>query len=154
MSYEQIAARIALPPPDGFALDVSVWQLRRYFQRISLDDPAAPPETPSISEIIDQAALCQPGENVFTPATVHLLEKRSFELALAQEAPRKISAVFGLVLKSRNTKVRERLTEVQKQKLALRKEIEQQKQQSSAATRSSLPAPATPIPIPVCTPNP
>src|SRR5688572_14577123 len=114
LTYEQIAAQVALPPPDGFALNVSVWQLRRYFQRVSLDDPSAPPDAPSISSIIDQAAL---GENVFTPATIHLLEKRSFELALAQEEPRKISQVFGLVLKSRDTKTRERLAEVQKQKL-------------------------------------
>jgi hypothetical protein len=122
MTYEQIAAQIALSPPHGFALTVSVWQLRRYFQRLSLDDPSGPANAPSISAILDQVALSQPAEDIFTPATLHLLEKRSFELALAQADPQKISAVFGLVLKSRDTVTRERLAEVQRQKLALRRQ--------------------------------
>jgi hypothetical protein len=140
-TYEEIAARIALPAPEGFGLLVSVWQLRRYFKRLSLDSPASG-ESESISTIVDQAAL---GAELFTPATIHLLEKRSFELALAQEDPRKISAVFGLVLKSRDTAVRERLTEVQKMKLALRRQIEEFKlRQPSGPDAPSLPFPAEP----------
>jgi hypothetical protein len=51
---------------------------------------------------------------------VHLLEKRSFELALAEEDRAKSLKFFGLVLKSRETTTRERIAEVQKQKLALK----------------------------------
>ena len=124
LSYEQIRARIALPAPDGFAIDVSVWQLRRYFYRLSADNsPAAPAALsgdhprPTISEIIDQASL---GQAHFTPAALHLLEKRAFELALAGAEPREISTLLGIVFKSRDTSVRERMAEVQNQKLALR----------------------------------
>jgi hypothetical protein len=66
---------------------------------------------------VDQAAL---GENIFTPATLRLLEERSFALAAAGEDTRKISTIFGLLLKSRDTSIRERMLEIQKQKLALR----------------------------------
>jgi hypothetical protein len=122
LTYEQIQARIALPPPDGFSIQVSVWQLRRYYYRLGLDQPPeAPASEPqarqTISEIIDQAAL---GQTHFTPAAIHLLEKRAFELALAGAEPAEISTLLGIVLKSRDTTTRERMAEVQKQKLVLK----------------------------------
>jgi hypothetical protein len=123
LTYEQIQARIALPPPDGFSIQVSVWQLRRYYYRLELDKPpdvpvdAEPVTGQTISEIIDQAAL---GQTHFTPAAIHLLEKRAFELAIAGAEFAEISTLLGIVLKSRDTTTRERMAEVQKQKLALK----------------------------------
>src|SRR5580765_1199551 len=66
-----------------------------------------------------------------------LLEKRSFELALADEDPHEISAVFGLVLRSRDNVTRERMAEVQKQKLALRQQIDQQQPSAQPPSPSS-----------------
>jgi hypothetical protein len=110
LTYEQIQARIALP-------------LRRYYYRLELDKPpdvpvdAEPVTGQTISEIIDQAAL---GQTHFTPAAIHLLEKRAFELAIAGAEFAEISTLLGIVLKSRDTTTRERMAEVQKQKLALK----------------------------------
>ena len=123
LTYEQIQARIALPPPDGFGIEASVWQLRRYFYRLGFDQsPQAPPEIEpqTVSEIIDQAAL---DRACFTPAAIHLLEKRAFELALAGAEPKEISTLLGIVLKSRDSTVRERMAEVQKGKLALKAQM-------------------------------
>jgi hypothetical protein len=134
-TYEQIQARIALPPPDGFGIDASVWQLRRYFYRLGFDQsPQAPPEIEpqTVSEIIDQAAL---GRACFTPAAIHLLEKRAFELALAGAEPKEILTLLGIVLKSRDSTVRERMAEVQKGKLALKQKMTRKNSPDSGSAK-------------------
>jgi len=95
--------------------------LNRFRKRVELADflDTSPESARARAEIINAAAS---GKTNFSQATVDLLEKQSFELADDTRNPESVRALkdlFGLVLKHRNTSVRERMAAVHEGKLKL-----------------------------------
>jgi len=120
LTYEQIQQRLALPPPDGFGLQVSVWQLRRYYQRLALDhpiDPALAADAPSLAAHLDQLAT---QDTPFSDATQFLFEKRVFQMAVAGEDIQTIKPLFGALCRSRDLNLRQRYETIRQDQLELR----------------------------------
>src|SRR5215470_1650846 len=104
--------------------DIPRSTLNRFRKRVELTDylDTSPESARARAEIINAAASGKPN---FSQATVDLLEKQSFELADDTRNPESLRALkdlFGLVIKHRNTTVRERMATVQEGKLKLRQD--------------------------------
>jgi hypothetical protein len=120
-SYEKIIALAR----EQFGVEIPRMTLSRYRSRLALTEylDDSPESTAAAAEIIQYAAT---GQDQFTPATLHILERKAFELALTCTSVDEDMVAFknisAILCRHRNTSVRERLATVQEQKCQLRRQ--------------------------------
>jgi hypothetical protein len=97
--------------------------LSRFRSRLALTEllDDSPESTAAAAEIVQYAAT---GQDNFSPATLHILERKAFELSLTcvhvDEDMAALKNISAILCRHRNTTVRERLATVQEQKCQLR----------------------------------
>jgi hypothetical protein len=118
-SYEKIIALAR----EQFGLEIPRMTLSRYRSRLALTEllDDSPESTAAAAEIAQYAAT---GQDNFSPATLHILERRVFELSLTclqvDEDMAALKTLSAILSRHRNTTVRERLAAVQERKCQLR----------------------------------
>ncbi|HTG43709.1 MAG TPA: hypothetical protein VK633_04180 [Verrucomicrobiae bacterium] len=110
---------------ENFGVEIPRMTLSRFRERLAMtalldESPAA---VEAAAEIVQYAAL---GQQHFSPATLMVLERKAFELSLScaagSEEMTALQKISALLVRHRDTTVRERLATVQEEKCKIRRE--------------------------------
>jgi hypothetical protein len=129
-TYEEIVPMAR----EQFGITTNPHQLGRYYRRLQVDDVAEPPAGAqiSIAQIIDEESL---GKTEYTPATLKLVQKRAFHIALQPESDiRHIKDAFGILLRAERNQLDSRRLEIASERKDISREnLQFRKQNQSLA---------------------